>query len=570
MNPFSCILTPQSVSFTTPDGKVHNITSSHENWDEIITTIKDIQAAAKMIRDGQTDESFEIGSHAEVAAHRKLAELVNVAKKINDAGEGRVVVRSGVVYYEDEPVNNAITRRILWGLSEGYDMSSYMRFLDNSMENPSAQSVEEMYGFLEANNMGITEDGYILGYKRVRDDFKDIRTGKFDNSPGQILEMRRNKVDDNRHRTCSYGFHFCAMSYLPHYGAGPGNKVVIVKVHPRDVVSVPTDYRNAKVRCCRYEVLSEYTGSDLEDLLATKPVWSDSDFTDDGDWDEREFDDEEYDTDIDDFENYDPNFEHYEADDESEGETCSDESVSEVEEVLEADRARIREEEERQQKIAMLREQEERSRREMQGDDRYPFGGVVEQKDTEQQAYDTPSLGPVNFVEAVKQYEADKAVETAFPSDLLGDPERLSELAGIVDDHAPEPEPVLDDNGPNLDDRAGQLFEEAMQAMRRKLQEEQQKIEDGLREAAREQAIQEFNAQLFQGAKEAFAVWIEDCKKAPNLPTHDEIQKLLGELAAELRAAEIKAGDPQHKSGPLYGHSAFDWETWLKERTNKE
>jgi len=68
------------------------------------------------------------------------------------------------------------------------------------------------------------------------------------------------------------------MSYLPSYGTANGSRVMIVKVHPRDVVSVPTDYNFAKARCCRYEVVDEYTGDDLEDLLGTKAVWSDADW----------------------------------------------------------------------------------------------------------------------------------------------------------------------------------------------------------------------------------------------------------------------------------------------------
>jgi hypothetical protein len=126
--------------------------------------------------------------------------------------------------------------------------------------------------------MGITDDGHILAYKKVSADYKDIYSGTFDNSVGQIVEMRRNLVNEDRTKTCSSGLHFCSMSYLSSYGTGPGSRVVIVKVNPRDVVSVPMDYNFAKARCCRYEVVDEYTGDDLEDLLGTKAVWSDADW----------------------------------------------------------------------------------------------------------------------------------------------------------------------------------------------------------------------------------------------------------------------------------------------------
>jgi hypothetical protein len=75
-----------------------------------------------------------------------------------------------------------------------------------------------------------------------------------DNSVGKVVEMERNRVDDDKTQTCSTGLHFCGMSYLNHFG---GERTVIVKINPRDVVSIPTDYNEAKGRACRYEVIGE-------------------------------------------------------------------------------------------------------------------------------------------------------------------------------------------------------------------------------------------------------------------------------------------------------------------------
>jgi hypothetical protein len=38
-----------------------------------------------------------------------------------------------------------------------------------------------------------------------------------------------------------------------------GDKIVILEIDPADVVSIPTDYNNAKGRCCRYKVVGELT-----------------------------------------------------------------------------------------------------------------------------------------------------------------------------------------------------------------------------------------------------------------------------------------------------------------------
>jgi hypothetical protein len=71
--------------------------------------------------------------------------------------------------------------------------------------------------------------------------------------------MPRFGVDDNCSVGCSNGLHVGAIDYVKSYG-GPGDKVVVCKVNPADVVSVPLDSEHQKVRCCRYEVVAEYNG----------------------------------------------------------------------------------------------------------------------------------------------------------------------------------------------------------------------------------------------------------------------------------------------------------------------
>jgi len=142
------------------------------------------------------------------------------------------------------------------------------RFLRNLEQNPSRTAVQELYDFLESGQMPITDDGCFLAYKKVRRDYTDIFTGKFDNSVGAKPEMPRNRVDDNRENTCSRGLHFCSLAYLPHFGAGTGNRVMIVKVNPADVVSIPKDYNFTKGRACTYEVVDEHTGPQDQEWFA--------------------------------------------------------------------------------------------------------------------------------------------------------------------------------------------------------------------------------------------------------------------------------------------------------------
>ena len=168
-----------------------------------------------------------------------------------------VAIEGGAVTFKGKAVDNTLTARMLRQLREGFDLKPMARFLENLMQNPSYRAVQDLYSFLEYGKMPITEDGCFLAYKKVRADYKDIRTGTIDNSVGQVVSMMRNGVDEDPNRTCSYGLHVCSFEYLPHYASAPDDRVVIPKVNPRDVVAIPKDYNNTKMRVSRYEVVGE-------------------------------------------------------------------------------------------------------------------------------------------------------------------------------------------------------------------------------------------------------------------------------------------------------------------------
>lgn len=180
-------------------------------------------------------------------------------------------------YTEDDlwqTLHNSISSRIIAMAKADMNITPMLNFMENLLGNPSKQSVDELYMFLEATRLPITEDGYFIAYKLVRGDYKDIHSGEFDNSVGQYLSMPRNEVDDRRHNTCSTGFHFCSKEYLPHYGSTTSSKCVLVKINPEDVVSIPSDYNNAKGRCCAYEVVGEL--KDWQNLRNDNSDYTDS------------------------------------------------------------------------------------------------------------------------------------------------------------------------------------------------------------------------------------------------------------------------------------------------------
>ncbi len=207
------------------------------------------------------NENYQQVCKAVKAKDWELAKLLAVpAEVVKQAISGidKVAIEHGFVTYDGVPLHNTLTDRMLEMHKQGFDVSPLALFLENLMQNPSYRAVNELYGFLETSSLPITEDGNFIAYKRVRSDFKDIYTGTVDNSPGTVVVMERNAVDENKDRTCSAGLHFCSRDYLPSYGAyGDKNTIVMIKINPKDVVAIPSDYNNAKGRCCAYTVVKE-------------------------------------------------------------------------------------------------------------------------------------------------------------------------------------------------------------------------------------------------------------------------------------------------------------------------
>lgn len=232
------IKTSDQLIITFDTGQTYDINQTHSLFEQIV----------EQTRLQNWDKVHEL-CDAAIAIKNQLTSF--------DGNNNTVRIENNVVYLNDEPLENELTRRMIEMLHQNFDIEPLMKFLCNLQNNPSKTAVSELYQFLEHGRLPITPDGHFIAYKRVRNDYTDCYTGTEDNSIGRTLSMDRNKVDDNRNNTCSTGYHFCSRQYLPHFGNSSGNRTMMVKINPRDVVSIPADYNNTKGRCCKYHVIGE-------------------------------------------------------------------------------------------------------------------------------------------------------------------------------------------------------------------------------------------------------------------------------------------------------------------------
>jgi len=287
------------------NNKSHTITKSHLKYEALKEAIK--------------TQNWEL-----------VQDLIEPKKMVLNYGQGLISFQGDKIFWKDREFSNSLAKRMTQMISEDFPIEPLAAFMENVMLNSSKRAVDELYRFLEHNNLPITPDGCFLAYKKVTEDFKDVYSRTVPNKPASlctpeelnelpgkygnvtvfvendatVVTMDRNEVDDNFNNTCSAGLHFCSIEYLNSFG---GDKIIIVKVNPRDVVSFPTDYNNSKGRCCRYDVVGELNVSPSDAFVAPVQEAAEISYAQDDDWysdddsssidsdDEWEFDDQNID-----------------------------------------------------------------------------------------------------------------------------------------------------------------------------------------------------------------------------------------------------------------------------------
>lgn len=198
----------------------------------------------------------------------KILEPIEVSIKTIHGKNGFEVVGEDI-FYKGENLPNAFATKIKSIIRDGLPLEHFEKFWENLEKNPSNTAIEELVDFLSYRELPITEDGCFLAYKGVANDYYSIHgntytkvlkgtvnnfSGKIYNGVGETVQVRRRDVCDNRNECASTGLHAGSLNYA----SGWGSRVVVVKIDPRHVVSVPTDSQAQKIRVEQYEVLSDY------------------------------------------------------------------------------------------------------------------------------------------------------------------------------------------------------------------------------------------------------------------------------------------------------------------------
>lgn len=191
---------------------------------------------------------------------------MSIKKGMQQWSNGDFLIKGEDITFKGEPLPRELHDRILGMYREGKQTFEYLlKFWERLQANPSYRSVQQLYRFLQNAHIPIGPNGHFYVYKSVRGDLKDHHTATYDNSPGVVNRLPRNKVSDDPAVPCHEGFHVGSKTYAGTFNAN--SKMVICDVDPANVVCVPNDSASGKMRVCEYASIGVWTGTALPDLV---------------------------------------------------------------------------------------------------------------------------------------------------------------------------------------------------------------------------------------------------------------------------------------------------------------
>ncbi len=144
-----------------------------------------------------------------------------------------------------------------------------------------SHSIQDLMRFMQRGDLPIADDGCIIAYKKLYkktsdalgDHYVDAHTQKVTQKIGSYVCVDEKLVDPNRNNECSNGLHIGQRGYM---GAFNGDRIVLVKLAPEDVITVP-ERDASKIRAMGYHILGELPTGSMSRVNANTAMTGDVD-----------------------------------------------------------------------------------------------------------------------------------------------------------------------------------------------------------------------------------------------------------------------------------------------------
>lgn len=256
---------------------------SYETSDE-----EEIQTLSKILNTYYGPYSTDKDRESALEDFLEIVDKVSVVKNhveslnlLQSDGTNRIFTMEGSqIFVDGQPLHAELNQHILNLLEERDERGwiAFSKFVDKLYRNVDPYVQDQFfpwlkYQFENSGHLSLDEDGDLIAYKGVSksgegigyslhsgyalvkdgDQVTEYKHDRIPNKIGTEVFMPRAMVAFDPNEPCSYGLHVSNKSYADGYG----NCTLMVKVDVSDIVSVPVDSYNQKVRASKYKILKE-------------------------------------------------------------------------------------------------------------------------------------------------------------------------------------------------------------------------------------------------------------------------------------------------------------------------
>lgn len=187
-------------------------------------------------------------------------------KQLKFKSSGKITYDSGVIRYNGSAVDNKLANRIIKMIEDGYDCAPLMKFMELCYQNDNPSVIDRLYDFMESSGIMLDKDGYVVGFKKVRDDGYDYYSRTVLYEVGKTVVISKSACNTDSRNTCSGGLHIGSKNYAENLWYKGRGKVLLLRVNPKNVMCIPEEAGFEKLRACEVEVVAEYNGDKLSSV----------------------------------------------------------------------------------------------------------------------------------------------------------------------------------------------------------------------------------------------------------------------------------------------------------------
>lgn len=217
-------------------------TDTHLNFKEALDFLLSVTSTDLFLEKQKiTEEDYEF-----------FKELHDTSNLVKSWSNGKLEITATSVKYQGKELADQLGEFLLEKfLRDPHDVDAFNAWTNFIEKLNNAQSYEictNLFQFLSKQDLYISNDGTVYGFKAVNSDYTDIYSRTVDWTPGtEPVRFKDHEVQKSAEVHCGKGYHLSNWNYAKNFGRD-GSHILLMAVNIEDIASIPSDHNFEKCR----------------------------------------------------------------------------------------------------------------------------------------------------------------------------------------------------------------------------------------------------------------------------------------------------------------------------------